>query len=250
MTTPDVMQGANFPLNSFKNHEFEVREVPAISTGACKSEDQVCRSTSFVVSPGEEQTFTITKDFVIDFIDDKVKAEVQATEIVQTCQKKAKAKLAAADNDATMVHSAMDDLVACVEGGVAEALKKANEELAFQSLIRKGMANQMENYTCVDLSLNTTPSLEDKIWKSDKDGKRRKVQVLLDRPASRIHVIENFISEEECKAMALSAEPNLHQATVADGKGGSHFSEHRKGTHTILLLLSRLCWRHPGPFLT
>jgi hypothetical protein len=232
------MQGANFPLNSFINHEFEVREVPVTSTGACKSENQVCRSTSFVVSPGDEQTFTITKEFVIDFVDDKVKAEVQATEIVQICQEKAKAKLAAADDDTTMIHSAMNDLVACVELGVTEALTKANEELAFQSQLRKGMASQMENYTCVDLSLDTTPSLEDKIWNSAKDGKGRKVRVLLDRPASRIHVIENFISEEECKAMSLSAEPKLHRATVADGKGGSHFSDHRKGTHTILLLLS------------
>ncbi|KAL3932498.1 MAG: hypothetical protein SGBAC_010827, partial [Bacillariaceae sp.] len=54
------------------------------------------------------------------------------------------------------------------------------------------------------------------------------VEILFDRPSSKIHVIDNFISQEECDAMTLAAEPRLHQATVADGKGGSHFSEHRK----------------------
>jgi hypothetical protein len=52
---------------------------------------------------------------------------------------------------------------------------------------------------------------------------------MLDRPASRVHVIENFISPEECEAMEEAAKPKLHRATVADGKGGSHLSEHRKG---------------------
>lgn len=236
MTTPDVMHGANFPLNSFMDHEFEVREVPAASTGACKSENQVCRSTSFVVSPGDEQTFTITKDFVIDFVDDKVKAEEEAASIVNHCQERAKAKLAAANmNDANQVQSAMDDLVACVEVGVAGSLAKANEELAFQSMLRKGMASEMENYTCADLTLDTTTPLEEEIWKSDKDKKRRKIRKLLDRPASRVHLIDDFISVEECKAMEMAAEPKLHRATVADGKGGSHFSESRKGKHASIL---------------
>lgn len=227
MTVPDVMHGASFPLNSFVGHEFEVRETPAI-TGLCKSADQVCRTLSFVVSPGDEQTFTIDKTFQLRFVDDKVKAEEKASQIVMGCKEKASRKLIAAAGNAAKTQEAMDDLVACVQDAVAASLTKANEELSFQAQIRKGMAEQMENYTCVDLELDTSPALETTRWRTDKDRVSRQVQILMDRPSSKIHVIDNFISQEECDAMAIAAKPRLHQATVADGKGGSHFSEHRK----------------------
>lgn len=228
MTVPNVMNGANFPLNSFIGHEFEVRELPSASTGLCKSEGQVCRTTLFTVSPGDEQTFTISKKFQIRFVDDKVKAEQQASQIVQGCKEKATDKIASAAGDPVKTQKAMDDLVECVEGGVASSLAKANEELSFQAQIRKGMAEQMENYTCVDPEMDTSPALETKTWRSDKDRKRRTVQVLFNRPSSKIHLIDDFISQEECDAMAEAAKPKLHQATVADGKGGSQFSENRK----------------------
>ena len=55
MTTPDIMHGGTFPLNSFVEHEFEVRELPSSKTGVCKSEDKVCRITTMIVSEGDEQ---------------------------------------------------------------------------------------------------------------------------------------------------------------------------------------------------
>ena len=45
------------------------------------------------------------------------------------------------------------------------------------------------------------------------------MKVMIDRPASKIHVVENFITAEECKAVEEAAEPILHDATVADGSG-------------------------------
>lgn len=76
--------------------------------------------------------------------------------------------------------------------------------------------------------MDTSESLREDYWRGARDRRRRPVQVLLDRPASRIMVVSNFISEDECSAMQDVAKSKLHQATVADGKGGSHFSEHRK----------------------
>ena len=40
--------------------------------------------------------------------------------------------------------------------------------------------------------------------------------------------VKGFISPAECDAMAEAASSTLHKATVADGKGGSQYSEHRK----------------------
>jgi hypothetical protein len=56
----------------------------------------------------------------------------------------------------------------------------------------------------------------------------RIVHKKLERPASRIHVVEDFASPEECKAMEETAEADLHVASTADGKGGSRVSAARK----------------------
>jgi hypothetical protein len=175
---------------------------------------------------------TITKDLEVIFVDDKIKARQEAGALVEECQNSAKARLMRATSgqvvDAAEVQASMDDLVNCVESGVASELSKAAEEISFQASVRKGMAAYMENYTCADLNLTSSEPLRVETWRGSKDYKPRKVQVMLDRPASKIHVISNFISQAECDAMELAAKPKLHQASVADGKGGSHFSEHRK----------------------
>jgi hypothetical protein len=172
----------------------------------------------------------LNKDFVVVFEDDQIRAKLEAQELVSQCQAAAKSKLSSSSTtaDAALTLLAMDELVACVESGVTKTLSRANEELAFQGKIRKDMAAQMENYTCVDLGLNTSDPVEVSSWSGAKDHKQRSVQIMLDRPASKIRVIENFITQDECKAMEESAAAKLHRATVADGKGGSHFSEHRK----------------------
>jgi len=228
MSSPNVMNGATFNLNSFAGHEFEVRELPSVATGVCKSEDQTCHSAFFAVSENDDQTITVHKGIELEFVDDQIKAQREAGELVKECQTKAKERLAAAGTDAAEIQASMDDLVKCVERGVADTLSRANEEIAFQANVRKGMAQFMENYTCTDLELDTSDSLRDETWVSKRDKKPRKVHIMLDRPASKIHVVENFISQQECDAMAEAAQPKLHRATVADGKGGSHFSEHRK----------------------
>jgi pyrimidine deaminase RibD-like protein len=228
MSDPSILHGTSFPLDSFVGHEFEVRELPLISTGVCKSDDQTCRTGIFAVSGNDDQVITIKKNIEIEFVDDIIRATLEAGDLVSACHEDAKVRLAASKEDPDRVMAAMNDLVSCVETNVAETLAKANEEISFQGTVRKEMAKHMENYTCADLDLNTTEALRTDNWFAKKDRKTRKVQVLFDRPASRIHVIENFIDQEECKAMEDAAQKKLHRATVADGKGGSHLSDHRK----------------------
>ena len=52
--------------------------------------------------------------------------------------------------------------------------------------------------------------------------------VKFERPAARIHVVENFASAEECTAMEEAAKSKLNRASTADGKGGSQLSSARK----------------------
>lgn len=228
MSDPHVVVGAEFPLESYVGHEFEIREV-ADAKGECsKSEDKVCRHTYFQVSDNDEQVARITAEFETEFVDNKIKAELQASDLIQNCQATAKLQLAEAGNDASKATTAIDALLACVEGGVATALERVNEEIAFQASVRRDIAATLENYTCVDNTLNSTADISTTTWTQASSGILHNVHIKHDRSASKIHVIENFILDDECKAMEEQAASTLHRATVADGKGGSRLSENRK----------------------
>jgi len=223
-----IPNGGSFSVNSFIGHEFELRQLPSARTGVCKSEDQTCGTSFFTVSPNYDQVININKGIEIEFLDDQIRAKNQATDIVGSCRTKAANLLQAAGTDATKIKGAMTFLTECVEDEVAGTLSNANEELAFQAKVRTGMANMMENYTCFDQDLESSEPLRTESWINSRDRIRREVQVLLDRPASKIMFVKGFISPAECDAMAEAASSTLHKATVADGKGGSQYSEHRK----------------------
>jgi hypothetical protein len=223
MSSPDVMPGADFPLNSFVGHTFGVEELPG-TDGLCrKAPDQVCRSSTFVVSENDQQFVRVTAEMQAVFVDNKLKARQDAAALVASCQEAAQQAMASSPD---AVDQTMLDLVSCVQGGVATRLEEVNEEIAFQASVRKGIAEKLENYTCVDGNLDSSPDVETLPW--SHDGLKRLVHVKHSRPTSRIHVIENFISPDECKAMEDKAAVTLHRATVADGRGGSKLSENRK----------------------
>eukprot|EP00545_Synedropsis_sp_CCMP1620_P005232 CAMPEP_0119012334 /NCGR_PEP_ID=MMETSP1176-20130426/6401_1 /TAXON_ID=265551 /ORGANISM="Synedropsis recta cf, Strain CCMP1620" /LENGTH=456 /DNA_ID=CAMNT_0006965269 /DNA_START=13 /DNA_END=1383 /DNA_ORIENTATION=- len=225
MSAPHVYDGAQFPLNSFVGHEFEVREVPNLASGACSSADKVCHSTNFIVTDHDNQVIKIKPGLEIVLTDTFTAAKEQSEDVIATCHANAKRKLASNPDDALV---SIDELSSCVEEGVAKKLELANEEISFQAKIRTSMAGLLENYTCVDASLTSTPDVSSHNWVSDKDQKSRLVSIKHDRPSSQIHVVSDFIDEEECLAMETEARKTLHSATVADGKGGSRLSENRK----------------------
>lgn len=98
----------------------------------------------------------------------------------------------------------------------------ANEEIKFQTEVRLDMSDLLEEYTCSDEKLETSEPKSSNQWKG------RKVNVMLDRPAAKIHYIENFITQDECNAVHEEVKDDLRDATVADGEGGSEIDESRK----------------------
>lgn len=229
MSNPHVIPGAEFPLNSFVGHEFEMHELPSSKTGTC-GPNNVCQKGLFAVSENAEQQVTIDPNFVIQFVDNRVKAQEAANMLLESCRAAAKASVDEDPSQDNLVRS-MEELVRCVETGVAGSIQKSNEEIAFQASVRKDIAAKLENYTCTDSTLGTSPSLSSNVWYDGSASQAhvpRQVNVMHNRPASKIHVIENFIDAEECQAMEDAAVPLLHRATVADGKGGSQLSANRK----------------------
>jgi 2OG-Fe(II) oxygenase superfamily len=254
MSAPNVMVGADFPLDSYVGHEFEIREVPDGPNGECRhkkkqqqlesntsadgeDDDLTCRHTYVTVSVNDEQVARITRSFTSEFIDNKIKADMQASDLIKECQKIAQDKLSTDTQNRTQI--IMNEMLECVESGVASALELVNEEIAFQASVRKDIAATLENYTCVDDTLNSTADITTTTWmhplsinngddSRSTTSKNYKIHIKHDRVASKIHLIEKFITPDECVAMEALAAKTLHDATVADGKGGSQLSNHRK----------------------
>jgi len=218
----EVKDGMHVPLKSFAHHEFEIHEA-----GDCVNESGVCRRTMFQVSPNDDQKVYITTGFEAILEDSTMKAKQQAGDVVQHCHNQAKRNQKSNPTPKDL-ELTMDTLLKCVEERVTRNLISSTEEVAFQATVRKDMAAKLENYTCEDPDHPTSTPVREEIWNGAKDGQARPVHIMHDRPASKIHVIEQLIDPEECDAMEQAAQPILHRATVADGSGGSKYSEHRK----------------------
>jgi hypothetical protein len=56
----------------------------------------------------------------------------------------------------------------------------------------------------------------------------RHVDVMFSNHAAEIHVVQDFVSPEECKAIEDKSRSHMHRASVASEDGGSKFSPNRK----------------------
>lgn len=132
------------------------------------------------------------------------------------------------DGDEEMMKKINDELHDCITVGLAPRIKASKDEVDFERTLRLEASNVAENFTCVNVGLESSPDVVTEEWTSSQDNVTRTVHKKLDRPASRIHVVENFASLSECEAMENEAEKDLHVASTADGKGGTKISLGRK----------------------
>lgn len=221
-SNPFIYPGATFSLNSYVTHAFEAREIPGKS-GKCAGKDETCRVGFFEVNNNDDQVVYINEDFELIHEDNVSKARDSAAEMINKCKSEAIKRI---DTDGKTAEDSVAYVTNCIEQSVANQMENMNKEVAFQANIRHKMAEHYENHTCADFDLPTTEAVRTEAWYHK--GKKRTVEVLLDRPASKVHLVKDFISPEECEAMETAAAKTLHKATVADGMGGSELSPNRK----------------------
>ncbi len=166
----------------------------------------------------------IKEGLELEYIEDDyaIEAPTEAEQIMESCRSYADRALAMGQNP----NQVMESLMNCMEEEASEAFQRKNEEKAYHQQLRLQLSSQLEPFTCLGNQETTMPE-EYREW-VDPDGTLRQVGILHERAASQIHVIPDFITAEECQAITDEAQPILHRGTVADGKGGSKLSEHRK----------------------
>ena len=225
-----------YSLKSFEGHEFEIRERPSEESGVCgSSNDNTCRINRIVVAEAmPEQFFDIDVDLKVDGPKESEEEVLQQfpdmkpDEVVAKCRQNVRNQLAEKRGDSDIDKWLMKELISCMKAPMARALKKKEDDVQFHNLLREQVSTGIENFTCIDVDLASSPDVDQREWTSEKDGVTRKVHVKLDRPASRIHLVKNFAYTEECEAMEEVAAPKLRDAATADGKGGSTISINRK----------------------
>ena len=170
----------------------------------------------------DDKTNLLLNDIDLDVVEDPIKTLTE-------CKKRATKLLQEIDGEEEMIQKINDELHDCITVGLAPRIKASIDEVEFERTLRLEASNIAENFTCVNVGLESSPDVITEDWMSSKDNVTRTVHVKLDRPASRIHVVENFASPDECGSMETEAEKDLHVASTADGKGGSKVSLGRKG---------------------
>jgi hypothetical protein len=168
----------------------------------------------------------------LDFSDNKVRAERAANTTFNTCQAKVTEKYNL--NESSAMESLLDAILTCVKSGFVRALVEANEEISFHSNIRDKIGALSDEQTCLDNSRETSPAISRRIWQGAEDHKERNVYILLDQPAARVHVIDDFISMETCRAMEQEAEQKWRNAPTGDGRGGDMVSDLRTALQAYL----------------
>mmetsp|Transcript_11244 Transcript_11244/g.17380 ORF Transcript_11244/g.17380 Transcript_11244/m.17380 type:complete len:442 (+) Transcript_11244:127-1452(+) len=207
MSKPDILFGAEQNMDSFRTHKFEIREMPKSSTGKCVAEDGSCQSWYFVVNDNSGQIITIQRDFTLVHADDKTKARDKAAKLVQDC-KQQKLDQWKEDSDAAAAvdnSKVLEELSQCVQASVSGALEEGNEEIHFSSNIRKRLGSELGVYACADDTLNTTEEVKMEKFRvgSRKQQQEYSVKVLDEKSTSKIHVIDNFMSPEECQEFEM-----------------------------------------------
>lgn len=210
--------GDTLSLQSYVNHTFVIHTTTTNAT--CRSDDCAPASVFTIGEESEPQVIVVKKGLQVERR--MTGSQSTAEAMVEACRSDLDRQLARG----LQPRQAVQVLTQCMETKTAQALMELNEELAFHSQLRKELAAQAENYTCADLTMETTQPLYERQW--THDGVQRTIGILHERPASQIHLVENFITREECDAIQAAAKPSLHRGTVANGKGGSRLSDSRK----------------------
>jgi hypothetical protein len=144
--------------------------------------------------------FTVTEDFEVTVEDHKTRAREEAKASLQECKDKLDASLSP--------EVQVDLLAACMEQTLERTMRKTDDEVQFQSSIRKQMGHLWAEYACRDsTNVTTTVAVVNSTWSyTDPEAKRKRstkheVNVLFESEYNKITRVQKFITFPECEAL-------------------------------------------------
>lgn len=203
-TTKPIRNASDTQINSYDGHAFMVKFFRGSDGNA---------EGRFVKGPREESInvgYNITsKSFTIQQITkfDEVMQEIKVA--TSSC-----------DN------LSGDEFSSCVADGVYENIDKITESKARISKYRDMISNRLRNYTCADLTLNTSTPIS--TANHYIGGKLYTVDTLFETDHGKIWAVHDFVTDGDCERFRTYGEPRLQRATVAGEDGTSTVSPNRK----------------------
>mmetsp|Transcript_2652 Transcript_2652/g.3626 ORF Transcript_2652/g.3626 Transcript_2652/m.3626 type:complete len:463 (+) Transcript_2652:61-1449(+) len=190
-------------INSYNTHRFRVKFVDKSRT----------EEVDFVKGPAAEKVI-ITYDKESKQL--KVKQITKFDEIMENISK----------GTEKCSHLRGDAFSECLSEDVAEEITQLSESKSTMVTYRDLMASRLRNYTCADETMETSTPI--KTYTKVLQNKKYVVDVLLDAPHSKIWLVDDFISPEECEVFFEHGSTRLARATVAGEDGSSEISIHRR----------------------
>ena len=127
--------------------------------------------------------------------DNESNARDQAAKLLEGCR----ANHLTAGTTATM--DDMERLLTCIDHSINASLTTQEEEISFQESVRLKLGSQLVHYACEDPKVKQSTEIENRTWFYVPKKQTLQVKVMMDRPSVQVHLILDFISEEECAAM-------------------------------------------------
>jgi len=216
-TTPNLLHGANFNLNSYVGHTFEIKELPQKRTKQCINglEANVCGVSYFTVNDNADQIFYIRKGLLIEHEDHETIAKRSADTLLSTCESNAM-KSISSSNTNTDTQTVVAAMTSCLSNNLQSELGKAKEEIEFQKQTSHRMGTMIGDYSCLDTKLKTSERTEGDVWvpkKKKRGSKQYLVDILHKDDASEIQVIHDFISPQECSAFFENTSSDSSKST-------------------------------------
>lgn len=155
---------------------------------------------------------TIGPDFVVTIEDSASRAQERAQRALQNCK--------TMDTLVEMTSEQQIDAIAeCLQLSIEKELNTTDEEIEFQSTVRKQMGEQLKYYTCQDVPLapdvKTTPAVQNTTW-VDYD-----VRILFESEYSSVRIVEEFLTPEECQSLLSLQDLPSGQVTVDQLRKGA-----------------------------
>ena len=132
------------------------------------------------------------------------------------------------------IESAKAEWSECMTSYMLDELDHLRESKASIRETRDIISHSLRNYTCADTTRETSAGKE--TYAFAHKGHKAQVTSLLDKPAAKIWIVDDFVTPEECKILTEHGKPRLQRATVAADDGSSIVSEHRKAQQAAYMM--------------
>ena len=191
-------------ISSFTGHEFELRDVSCF-VGTCRRAVLRVPTENMVVRLQKDWTVLVTSD--------------NPSEGIQRCREDTQKQ--------ESINATINTTLECIRSFLEYKFQQVHEQKVSLAEARHRIAYTMENYTCANESLETTPSLHTTGWNYGLQNFH--VQVHHQRSTSQVHVIDNFLSAQECSLLTTAAELRYSTATA---RGSVHYT--RQAQHAAI----------------